>query len=92
MTISEAQRFELHAGLRKVMGDEVANTLMEHLPPSGWADVARESDIDRLESRIDTAERRLDNRIDGVVKGLWALGSLMVTCFIGTISMIATKL
>jgi hypothetical protein len=30
----------------------MANTLMEHLPPSGWSDVARKSDIDRLERDI----------------------------------------
>ncbi len=52
MAISEAQRFEMHLGLRKVIGDEVANTLMEHLPPSGWTDVARKQDIDVIEKRL----------------------------------------
>ncbi len=52
MTITEAQRFEMHLGLRKVMGDDVANTLMEHLPPSGWADVARKHDITLVEHEI----------------------------------------
>jgi hypothetical protein len=32
--ITEAQRFEMHTCLRGLMGEEVANTMMEHLPPS----------------------------------------------------------
>jgi hypothetical protein len=37
---------------------------MEHLPPSGWGDVARKHDItmalDMINLRIDGVERRLD--------------------------------
>ena len=44
MSISEAQRFDMHIGLRQQLGDDVANSLMEHLPPSGWSDVARTRD------------------------------------------------
>ena len=42
----------------------MANTLMEHLPPGGWYDVARTGDFDRIETRIDKLEARLDDRID----------------------------
>jgi hypothetical protein len=48
MSISEAQRFDMQVGLRQQLGDDVANTLMEHLPPSGWSDVARTREIERL--------------------------------------------
>ena len=56
----------MHLGLRDKLGDDVANTLMEHLPPSGWSDVARTHDIDRLDTKIDAVEKRLDTKIDGL--------------------------
>ena len=59
MTISESRRFVMQIGLRKDLGDEVAEILLEHLPPSGWSDVARQSDVDRLERRIDRIDERL---------------------------------
>ena len=67
MTISETVRLDMLSGLRTHVGEAVANTLMEHLPPGGWYDVARTGDIDRIETRlnrIDDRFDRLDNRID----------------------------
>ncbi len=71
MTISETARLDMLSGLRTHVGEAVANTLMEHLPPGGWYDVARTGDfdrietrIDKLEARIDKLEARLDDRID----------------------------
>jgi len=60
MTISETARLDMLSGLRTHVGEAVANTLMEHLPPGGWYDVARTGDFDRIEIRLD----KLDNRID----------------------------
>ena len=48
MTVSATNRLDMLAGLRTHLGDFVADTLMEHLPPGGWYDIARTSDIDRL--------------------------------------------
>ncbi|MGA1261819.1 MAG: hypothetical protein ACO31F_07370, partial [Ilumatobacteraceae bacterium] len=54
MSSSEAQRFTLQQTLRPLMPEAVADTLMSHLLPAGWSDVARASDIDAL--RTDTAQ------------------------------------
>jgi len=64
MTISETARLDMLSGLLTHVGEAVANTLMEHLPPGGWYDVARTGDFDRIETRIDKLEARLDDRID----------------------------
>ena len=73
MAISETARLEMFGGLQKSLGEAVANTLIEHLPPGGWFDVARTGDFDRIEirldkldNRIDKLEARLDDRIDGL--------------------------
>ena len=63
MAISEAQRFEMHLGLRNTLGDDVANSLMEHLPPSGWSDVARTSDVNRLETEMREGFKSIRNTI-----------------------------
>jgi hypothetical protein len=44
----ESRAFVLHRVLRDQFGVLVADTLMEHLPPAGWGDVAGQSDIGRL--------------------------------------------
>ena len=80
MAITEHERLEMHLGLRKVLGDDVANTLMEHLPPSGWGDVARKYDVsmatDLINIRIDSLDRRMDvidKRMDIIDKRLDAI-------------------
>jgi hypothetical protein len=49
MAVDEQARFELHARLEHVLGAEHAATLMEHLPPVGWADVATKHDFGVLD-------------------------------------------
>ncbi|NDG67092.1 MAG: hypothetical protein EBY23_09340 [Actinobacteria bacterium] len=39
MTITEAERFQMHEALSTAHGKEVAAIIMEHLPPTGWGDV-----------------------------------------------------
>lgn len=38
----------MHSRLREIMGDEEAASLMEHLPPVGWAEVATKTDLENL--------------------------------------------
>ena len=46
MALDERARHELYLRLEEHLGSEAATTLMEHLPPTGWADVATKRDLD----------------------------------------------
>jgi hypothetical protein len=48
MTVDERSRHELYLRLEEVLGPDPANTMMEHLPPVGWADVATKQDLEGL--------------------------------------------
>jgi hypothetical protein len=48
VAITEQSRKQLYDGLEEVLGEERATTLMEHLPPVGWADVATKQDLEHL--------------------------------------------
>jgi len=63
--ITEKSRHELYRRLEEILGPEEANTLMEHLPPVGWADVATKDDLQQFESRVDTKIDSLDARLSG---------------------------
>jgi hypothetical protein len=49
MAINEASRHEMHSKLEEVLGAQVANTVMEYLPPVGWADVVTKRDLDAVQ-------------------------------------------
>ena len=53
MAMTESRRFELHGTLREKLGVDAADTLMAHLPPSGWDDVARIHHIDALRTGLE---------------------------------------
>ena len=46
MAISEEDRHHMYLKFEEVLGAQVAHTVMEHLPPVGWADVATKRDLD----------------------------------------------
>lgn len=66
----DAKRLRLHHSLREKIGITVADELMEFLPPGGWGDLARRSDLEvverRLDAKIDGLGARLDARIDAL--------------------------
>jgi len=70
MVLDERSRHQLYLRLEQALGPEAATTLMEYLPPVGWADVATKRNLDaleqRLDLRIDALEQRLDLRIEAV--------------------------
>jgi hypothetical protein len=92
MTITESDRLDMHQALRTALGDTVGDIVMEHLPPTGWGDVARKSDIDYLAQLMETRFGYLESRLTGIVAAMWAMGSVMMTGFIGIFALIATKL
>ena len=75
---SEAQRFELHLELKRILGDDVADNLMDYLPPTSWSDVARKRDVDVIERRIEVIERRINVAITGGLAFALALLALQV--------------
>ena len=48
MAIDERSRHEMYLKLEEALGSEAAATLMEHLPPVGWADVPTKRDLDQM--------------------------------------------
>jgi hypothetical protein len=63
VTIDEHQRYQLHQALDTTLGPENAATLMAHLPPVGWADVATKHDLNVLRNDLHAVEERLGLRI-----------------------------
>ena len=75
MAISEESRHHLYLRLEEVLGSEEAATLMEHLPPVGWADVATKRDIEVLRDStkrdIEASDRDIEAlRTQGDVEAL----------------------
>ncbi len=77
MTMTEARRTEMHIGLRETLGPRVADTLMEHLPPSGWDDVASQSEMNLRFELVDRRFEEIDRRFDGIDKRFDGIDSRM---------------
>lgn len=60
MAIDERTRHELYLRLEEALGPESATTLMEYLPPVGWADVATKRDLESLATKHDVERLRAD--------------------------------
>jgi hypothetical protein len=73
MAVDERGRLQLADAAKRAFGDEAGITLMELLPPVGWADVATRHDLARLDLRFDALEGRMDRfdaRMDAFESGL----------------------
>jgi hypothetical protein len=51
--ITDSTRFALQSRAREVLGEQEGDTLMAHLPPVGWADVATKKDLELLATKED---------------------------------------
>jgi len=56
MAVDEQARFELHQRFTEILGSSQAASLMEYLPPVGWADVARKADLAHLATKAELAD------------------------------------
>ena len=52
MSITEASRFQLRTAIGHILSEEAADTLMELLPPVGWADVSTKTDLQHLRAEL----------------------------------------
>ena len=65
MSITEASRFQLRTAIGQILNGEAADTLMELLPPVGWADVATKTDLQHLRDELKSDIQSLRNELKG---------------------------
>jgi hypothetical protein len=64
MAITEESRHRMYQRLEELLGKDEATTLMEHLPPVGWADIATKRDLDHLATSMDLKLDHLATSMD----------------------------
>ncbi len=52
MAVTERQRHELFKWFEEQMGEERASTMIELMPPTGFAELATKQDLAELETRL----------------------------------------
>ena len=70
MSITEASRFQLRTAIGLILSEEAADTLMELLPPVGWADVATKTDLQHLRDELKGDIHSLRNELKGDIQNL----------------------
>jgi hypothetical protein len=81
MTVDERKRLQLAEAAKRILGDDEGITLMELLPPVGWADVATKQDLVHLETalgaRIDAQKYEILGTMEREMRNLtWRLFTL----------------
>ena len=56
----------------------MTNTLMEHLPPNGWSDVARVPDVQHLEKGLGRLDAKLNIVIGSVLTATTAVIVMLI--------------
>lgn len=87
MPVDERARHRLYLKLEQVLGPEEAGTLMDHLPPGGFANLATKDDlehlrselIDRMTGGMESLEHRLTARMERLARTLvvWTSGMVL---------------
>ena len=84
MSVDERRRLQLADAAKRALGDDAGVTLMEMLPPVGWADVATKQDLFALESRLDARfEARFERGFRQIVV---TMASLLIGGFLATMA------
>jgi sorbitol-specific phosphotransferase system component IIBC len=89
MPVDERARHLLYRKLESVLGSEEAGTLMDHLPPSGFANLATKDDVllvksdlaslrSEMSARMESVEHRLTAKIEQSARRLVMWTSSMV--------------
>jgi hypothetical protein len=89
MAINERARHQLYLRLEEHLGAEAATTLMEHLPPTGWADVATKRDLDLLKGDLDHTAAILKADFEKAIERTRA--DLHKTIFTHTVAIVFTS-
>jgi hypothetical protein len=81
MSVDEPVRLRLHRRLSELLAAELADAMMESMPPMRWDQLATKDDIERLDARADRLEgliaaqgERMENRFDVLGERFDALG------------------
>jgi hypothetical protein len=78
MPVTDRERLDLHRKLEATLGAKEADTLMAHLPPVTWHDVATKDDLRVLgfEVRGELAQLRAEMERDFTRQTRWVVGVL----------------
>ena len=91
MSIDERRRLQLAEDAKRALGEESGITLMEMLPPVGWADVATKQDLamlaQRVDAKLEAVELRLEAKLErGFRQVLVTVSALVVSGFAASIA------
>jgi hypothetical protein len=88
MAVDERSRLQLADAAKHAFGDDAGITLMELLPPVGWADVATKQDLDVRMGALEVRMGSLEDKLDDIARELraqtWKLMTLVVAV-VGTV-------
>jgi hypothetical protein len=77
--VAEELRYSLYERLSEVLGRQEAGTLMEHLPPGGWADVATKQDVEALGLRLQAEfHKELRAQLFAMLAAMGAMSGLVL--------------
>ena len=92
MAIDERTRHEMYSGLEEKLGSSVADALMAHLPPVGWADVATKQDVAALAVATAQQFEQVTQRFDQVTQRFEEMHRLMLWLFSTQIAVVGVMI